>query len=277
VTSVVPAALVVQPAVLPYRYGLLSAATVMTGAGGRWALGLEYESDNCTSGALWGRDWCGDPVDPVSDPNPADKAVPGSDLLTATPFTVYDGIQCAPVGLVDVEARARARLAGSEQRQAEAGFWTRQLAVAGTGTAPAVSGAAGLIGAVGDLEAALAGQYAGVGVIHAPRWVAPYAAARQLIVRDGAVLRTPLDTAWVFGSGYPNTGPAGTAPAAGHAWLYVTGAVVVRRSDVVIPATPATGALDRTHNTVTVIAERTYAVTHDCVAYAIDVDLTGEV
>jgi hypothetical protein len=268
-TGTMPFTLVVPPAVLPYRYGLLSAATVLTGAG-RWELGVQFDSDNCTPGGLWGYDLCGDPI----ETSPPGKTAPGLTLNEAAPFTVYDGVTCAPIGLGDAEGRARRRLAGSEQRQVEAAFWTRQLAAADT---PLVGGspATGLAHAVGLLEEALGGNYNGLGVIHAPRWVAALAGSAYLAVRDGSTLRTQLDTAWAFGAGYPGTGPGGVAPAAGHAWLYVTGAVVVRRGDVVVPATPQAGGLDKANNEMTVLAERTYVVAYDCVAYAIDADLTG--
>lgn len=78
----------------------------------------------------------------------------------------------------------------------------------------------------------------------------------------------------MIGSGYPGTGPAGAAPAAGSTWVFATGPVAVWRSDVYMVPNDLSEAVDRSINDVTVYAERYYAVGYSCAVLAVNVDLT---
>ena len=66
-------------------------------------------------------------------------------------------------------------------------------------------------------------------------------------------------------------GPDGLDPAAGTAWLYATGPVMVRRSAMVGPRLAE--AHDRTTNDVFAIVERFYIVGWSCGAAAVSVQL----
>jgi hypothetical protein len=89
------------------------------------------------------------------------------------------------------------------------------------------------------------------------------------VTRMDPVLRTQLGTRWVFGGGYPGTGPNGLAPAAGKSYLWITGNVAVWRGSIWSPPEPMQ-VFDRGINQLKVIAERPYLATFDCFhAYAL--------
>lgn len=89
------------------------------------------------------------------------------------------------------------------------------------------------------------------------------------VARMDPVLRTQLGTRWVFGGGYPGTGPNGLAPAAGKSYLWITGNVALWRGQVWSPPEPMQ-VFDRGINQLKVIAERQWLATFDCFhAYAL--------
>jgi hypothetical protein len=106
------------------------------------------------------------------------------------------------------------------------------------------------IAAVGLLEEAL-GQHLGRGYLHVGLRGATFLPSTA----DGNVLRTKLRSIVVPGSGYPGTGPDGTAAPAGSTWVYGTGPVTVWLSPPVVPADGA-DVIDRNLNTRTIRAER---------------------
>ncbi|HEX9832289.1 MAG TPA: hypothetical protein VGA66_04235, partial [Mycobacterium sp.] len=82
-----------------------------------------------------------------------------------------------------------------------------------------------------------------------------------VVERDG-LLYTPAGNRIVVGGGYTGTGPDGAAPAAGTAWIYATGSAFGYRSDVFF--TEVRDSLDRSANTIRMIAERTYLLGFEC-------------
>jgi hypothetical protein len=66
----------------------------------------------------------------------------------------------------------------------------------------------------------------------------------------------------VVGGGYPGTGPAGEAAAAGTTWIYATGAAWGYRSDIYF--TQVRDSLDRSSNTLRMQAERNYLIGFEC-------------
>lgn len=254
-----PRVLVDPPALSPPRYGLLSVAQVVTGDGGpdHWQYnGFEWQTDACVDGLVWA---------PACPPPGTVKEVDeGVDLVeSGDPFTIYAGVNCGSVGLGDAEARARRRLAAVEQRVAERHIWQTQITVGATDLTP--GGAVPLIRGIALLEQALAEGYAGTGVIHAPRWVAGYAAHADQLRHDGPLLRTHLDTPYAFGLGYDPDGTVGQPVR-----LYATGVPVIYRTDVFVPAA-LDEALDRITNQVFLIAERTYVAAFDCGHWSVEV------
>jgi hypothetical protein len=200
----------------------------------------------------------------------------------ATPFTVYAEFECSPVGLTDAATVAEDALARVEQQQVEAAFWTgtaggqaivfphlaadaevldAQDIVLQPTASPAVTGA-DVAHALGELEADLADCYSGQGLIHVPRHALPTLAAWNLVTERDGRLYTTGGNLIVVGGGYTGSGPDGTAPAAGTAWIYATGAAFGYRSDVFF--TDVRDSLDRSANTLSMIAERTYVLGFTC-------------
>jgi hypothetical protein len=194
------------------------------------------------------------------------------------PFGVIAGTACGSLGTlgIDDEARARAALAGAEQRLVEGVFERGTIAphlAAGAGVVtPAGVSAVKVKRAIGSLEAYLRSEYNGVGVLHMSPLLAEYVAPTV----KGNQLVTKLGTPIAFGAGYDGVSPAGATPAAGTLWIYATGAVMVRKSPVLRPAEGAE-TLDRATNQILMIVERSIVVAVDCVPIAAAlVDLAGE-
>lgn len=251
------------PPIEPYTYGLLSVAQVVT-SDGRWQMGgVEYETDACAQG---GRVEGSCPVPVAGGGTSHDK--PLAEGLTwvegGGPFTVYTRAECNPVGFAAAQDRALRRLRIIEAREVERAF---SLQLAGeTPRLPLGSTAVPLLTALGALEHDAALHYAGQPTLHAPRWTQPHFTTAQLVSQQGPVLRTELESRIAFGGGYYDNpaAPADPAPAAGQFWLYVTGTVVARRSQPF-----AHEAFEPPTNSLVAIAERTYALDHDCYVAAV--------
>ncbi|MGI5292791.1 hypothetical protein ACQEVF_57100 [Nonomuraea polychroma] len=260
-----------NPPVQPRMYGLFSTAAVIFGDG-RWMFaGVTSETDGCSQARLV------DPACPPTGETGGDTSLQGQPrtYVNGSPFIVYAGVTCGPVANPLPEDVARRRLALGEQWRVERTVWERQLATADAVEATGAATAVPVVDAVAALEQALANLFGGQGVIHVPVRAAAHLAAAQLIERDGQMKRTTtIGTPVAVGGGYPGTGTDGSPPTAGQMHLYATGPVVVRRSDVVVPATLRSGALNTSTNQALVVAERTYAVTTDCVLLHVLADLT---
>jgi hypothetical protein len=203
----------------------------------------------------------------VAVPMPTnEKVFDESTFSIGDPFVVYDGRTCPGKTEAELKTSALNRLQLSEMRQVEQMFWRGpnqpQLSDPSVtivhNPAEPVSPAMG----VALLEACLADSYLGVGMIHAPRYTAGLFSRELQIAYDlgvGPALKTSIGTNWVFGAGYPRTGPDGTTPPAGQSWIYATGQIVIRRSPVVSNATR-----DRLTGCVTGLAERTVVLAVQC-------------
>lgn len=264
----------------PLPYGLWDTVQQPSGDGPHWQQGITWIERCPTGGSTY--DEClsvtgvGAPPEPPAKTANVDQSIRG-----ALPFTVVAEFECAPVGLAEAESVASDALARVEQTQVETAFWT---GVAGgqpvvfphlaadtevlDGTvvlqpvaSPAVTGA-DVAQALGALEQELADCYAGQGIIHVPRSVLPTLAAWNLITERDGRLYTTAGNLVVAGTGYTGSGPDGTAPAAGTAWIYATGAAWGYRSDPYV--TRLRDSLDRTSNTLRMLAERTYLIGFEC-------------
>lgn len=269
------------PVVEPYQHGLLAAAAEITpanlGDGTHWTYGgVEWQSiaaflTTAYPGALHDAAGAG-----------GAKVLPVcTDTTKAGAFAVYGGVAAGSVGRSEDDhawwldrARRIVELAGQYSVEAElwAGGAGSGVALNAAGTPLAISGQANttvgavdLVTAIAALEAYLAANYRGRGIIHAPRHAAPHLAQLQQIKHDPdnpAVLTTPLGTRFSFGAGYDGSGPAAVAPPAspaglGYFYMYCTGAVVVSRGEIMIPASFGE-ALNRLTNQVTLLAEQTW-------------------
>lgn len=200
------------------------------------------------------------------------------------PFTVYARAQCNAVGFDDASQRALDRLSCVEPREVEK-FFARYMLGAPDIRKPRGDNRLSLKLAIGVLEDDAAKYYCGRPVFHAPRWTAPYFADRlQLhdVQSTRTVLRGVLESKFVFGGGYYDNpwSPEGTPD--GGFWLLVTGSVRMFRSEPFVNEAFDAGHPTTTpgsytsSNTRVAIAERTYAIDHDCYRAAVLVGLQGE-
>lgn len=253
-------------------------------------------------GVTW-QDWCGGASTTYVDacgiavtgsggqaPPPASplSATAAATDRGATAFTIYAEFDCSLIGLPETD-QAEDALARSEAYQVSRAFWTGQaggqptvwphLAAdtvlddpqgirLQTAASPIITGGDDAAVVLGALEARLASDYGGQGLVHVPLTALPTFQSRALVRRDPdtGVMLTPGGHRVVAAAGYTGTGPSGAAPAAGTAWVYATGAVFGYRSDVFVRDFPST--FDRANNTVRKIASRTYLLGWECVHLA---------
>lgn len=245
------------PATAPYRHGLFSAAALVDPADQReFHAGVQWEPNLADSPAPF-------TSAAASHPDRPAKTVPGGvTVAQAGPvIRLYTGLEADLVGREDHVERARARLGLIEQQSLEHYAWT-----GGAGNRPRLADPATpvlggapvpMANGIGRLEEWISDQTGVLGVIWAPRWLAGTLAERLLVRPDSQRMIAPLGDPVIFAHA-PGTGPAGVAPAAGTAWLYATGPVMVRRSAVLGPRLEQ--AHDRTTGTVFAIVERFYTV-----------------
>lgn len=265
------------PAIEPYGFGLFSVAQMPATEGDEhWRCGVEYEPYACDQAKGEG--------DRCNSDQPDKAADDGVPLVSGDPFTIYDGYLCRLPGRPseqEIRDRTVQALVLGEQRAVEEAFWTGDLGnnphladpsavVLNAVPAPAAADALNIVAAVAALEGYLGEHYSGTGVLHAPRGVATLLSRDGVITRDRSVLRTVLGTGLAAGGGYAsNTGPDGSEAPDGTAWIYATGAVVIRRSDVIINPDTLAAALNRQTNEVHILAERQYVITRECVLAAV--------
>lgn len=282
------------PAFTPLPYGLWDAVEQRSPGDPHWQNGVTWV-ERCPDAATT-YDEClavtgtgGPPPEP-----PVKDATVDQRFRGATPFTVVAEFDCTPVGLNDAATVAADALDRVEQRQVEEAFWTGEaggqtvvfphlaadaevvdsndmvlqpVAVVCSPTSDPLDPAEGL----GVLEDCLSQCYAGQGLIHVSRAAEPTLAAWNLIEeRDGALYTTSGNRV-VVGGGYEGSGPDGTTPVAGTSWIYATGAAFGYRGDVRITA--PNESIDRSTNTMRMIAERTYVLGFECCLLAVNLTL----
>lgn len=257
---ITPPQVVPAPEPRGLRYGLLQAANgpldlPTHGLSG----GIVYEPVSCGFARTYPT-LCHDDI--RISPKEIDE---NEDPIERESFVAYASMVCGSAGKTgpDMEGRVRRRLTNGEQSVAEAGMAAILAAgVIADGTALVAPGVT-LTDVVGELEQWLYGtdplplpadaQYGNVGYLHASPRIAAHAMDADLLVPDGPLLRTRMGTVWVFGGGYPDDGT-----------IFISGNVTVWRSpDVFVSPTPQ--ILNKTTNQYSLIAEREYAVTYDCV------------
>jgi hypothetical protein len=301
-----PRKLVDGPRFTPSTYGLLSVAELRGGDGDdHWQNGITFETGCLTTTPTNATtyDEC-IAVTGVGSPSPppakADNTA--SRWRGATPFTVYAQFDCSPVGLDRARDKAEDALARNESWQIERAFWTGQAAginniafphlahsaaelsdaqgillqspaVTGVGGYPATSGPWPIAQGLGILEQLLADCANGQGVVHVPAKVLPKLAGAMAVTQRGGTITTSNGNLLAVGNGYPGTGPGGQTTTQDAAWIYATGPVVVYRGQ---PQFSRFGAdtLDRSENTIRLLAERTALVAWDCCHFAVQVSLT---
>lgn len=273
------------------RVGLLDAAVVrdMTDLHMR-SVGAQYEAESCTKSRLYPAPCQAPPYDAFTyDPREALRAVYA--------FNVYASEICTPVGttLAEAHRRVRARLALGAQTAVEASLWGGNATIQGvfqlmnTATlVTPVAAATTLVEALSTLEQTAVGLGDGPIFIHARPRMAAYMASRNLLdegpfppdlpASAKGLKRTHLGSTVVFGGGYAGTSPDdATAPSATQEYMFATGRVLIWQSAVV--EGPPEGVGDPTLNTTTnqraIFAYRTYGISVECFAAAVQVTRAG--
>ena len=258
--------------------------------GPHWRQGVTWQ-DFCGGADTTYADACGISVGAggaVTPSAPSLDSTAGLMNRGATAFTVYAEFDCSLIGLPE-DNQAVDALARSEAYQVSRAFWTGQAGGQATvwphlaadtvlddpqgirlqtAASPVLTGADDAAVVVGLIDARLAADYGGQGVVHVPPVALPTLKSRALVHRDDTtgVLLTPGGHRIVSAAGYSGSGPNGAAPAAGSAWIYATGALFGYRGDVVVQDFP--GTFDRAKNTVRKLASRTYLFGYECVHLA---------
>lgn len=264
-----------NPVPIVDRYGLFTVATgpltlPPIARGG----GIQYETGTCVLPRGLEVE-CG-----PSDPAKVIESTP--DVIVGTPFIVYSELTCGAVGLTNDRARTflMERLKAGEQAVVETVFSTQAV-----GQSPGLSNnpdvvtvtavTTGVTDSVGVLEAAFYNFYGMTGTLHVPHQLAQRLYQGGGLRWDNGRWRTAAGSLVSFGR-YTGLTPAGTAPAAGTLWIYMTGPVTIWRtpdSEVFIP--PYENSINRTTNQVSMVAEREYVITIDCAVFGTAVTITG--
>lgn len=271
-------------------YGLWDAVQSRTADNPHWQQGVTW-IERCPTGDTT-YDEClavtgtGAPPEPGAKTANVDQTYRG-----ATPITVFTDFVCNPVGIGDAATVAADALARIEQQQLETAFWTGtsggqtvvfphlaanaevldvQDIVLQSAATTVVTGV-DVVRGLGELEQELADCYAGQGIIHVPRSALATLTAQNLLEERDGRLYTKAGNLVVVGGGYTGTGPDGSAPAAGTMWIYATGAVFGYRGDVQV--TSPRDSIDRSANTLSMIAERTYVLGFECCLLAAHITL----
>lgn len=292
------------PSFTPIPYGLLSTVEWPVTTDVHWQNGVTWQSICAVSGVGSSTyDECIAVTGVGGAPPPPNDLAADVEMQWrgATAFTVYTEFDCSPVGNAQAQIAAERALAMEEPWQVEYAFWTGLVdsqTVAFPHLAanaqvldadgiliqsPAVTGAGAVVGdntsvelQFGLLEAALANCYKGVGVIHVPQFVVPILDDKNIIRTVGPVMKTMNGNKVAVGAGYPGTGPDGSERGGNSVWMYATGSVFGYRSDVRVRAPQGAQALDRSTNTMKMIAERTYVLGWDCCHFAVTATLGDE-
>lgn len=292
---------VAPPNVTPLPFGLLSVAQLVPDGDPHWRAGTWFQPDACHPAKSVDASCPNPALDFTKTPTTVGIVAKGADA-----FTVYSYIDCSPAGNFDeYDRRTRRALELGAPRAIEQVFWTGKVA------SPAVTGASifphlaangqvfdatgrirlqtaaivvtgsgasgvanGITEAVGLLEEAMGNCYGGVPTIHIPRRGLSHLTSHFFVNTSGSFINMPSGTLVNAGGGNPNVGPDGSTPPAGQIWLYATGAVQYRRSEMEATST-LNEAIRRDVNSMRYVMEQTYQFNWDCCHFAVLVDVTG--
>lgn len=180
------------------RGGFLAAANVVDLSDGDHALmGAEYLTNACTFGAAqWTGEWCRDDFPSQCEEPTTPIAAPKGFLagytthVTGDPFVLYAGDQCDLATLAERLESATASFNYGERRGVDAAMaaWlnTIDTEVDATASTPNCL--------IGEMEAWLAGNYGGEGILAMAIPTVTQALGLGYLRNDGGTVRTPLGT-----------------------------------------------------------------------------------
>ena len=262
------------PDVTPLASGLLDHVQVVEDIA--WqrptGLGLSY---NCLDTAV--------PTELCPEPTTA-KEFSNPSVIEGIEFAVYGGLVCKPFGFdVDTgksEIERVFRL--KESRGVERALMETRFVAGPTGPdGPLWDAAVDLTPdlfspsareGLAILEGYAASVYAGVPTIHAPYTVGSLLASQEAIEPQAGRFYSRLGSKVAVGAGYeyPNSSPGGGPTDDAERWMYVTGEVMVARSELISQT-----HLDTDTNDIVALAERRYIAAIDCFTAAVRVGIRG--
>lgn len=254
ITAVGPALSLNGPLPVPPPYSLLSIPGVIVGDGDRWMNGVNlwgYPSDTpstwepCSTGTFRTKDEGGELPTPRFDPFAFYEAISCSGLSIGDPksFANRAEIVLQAIQSFSVEEALSQGVVGSSNPF----FGDTDLDILGGGAVTPEVGLAYLEEAIG-----VTGRG---GIIHAtPPVVAQWGFN---LLETGEYLRTANGTPVASGGGYIGADPVGGGTAGvGQSWVFATGPVEVRLSEVQMIGDDINGTLDTSNNDVTFRAEK---------------------
>lgn len=220
--------LVDAPVVNPYRFGALSAFNITEPTDDHERNGIVYKSTACVAAIAPWVDNCDSGAVLLKEPTDAGLDAEAS----GCPIHLLTVLSCKTTTLEAMFQEALDAFKLAEQSATEAAVWGALLenpAAVILNTVPGEAGAFSLLQGLALLESAIADCYPGQATIHGDRGVGTYAADVMNLIRNGGSLETALGSKWALYGGGPNTGPDGLPAPDGHAWLYATSNVSLRR------------------------------------------------
>lgn len=267
-------------------YGILNSVKPLTNVDSHWEVGgLWWEDYLCTSGVESFIDVC----PPVSGfTKPAER---NSQFCSSDPFVVVGSYKCPPVGRPADQAFeiARRRLLKWVGREVEKTLWTGVIQN-GTGTInPSFAygnsecgivpidvnpaGSVRPVEAFALLESALGDTVGCGGLIHSPDYISNYFVRDRLLVQQNGGIYTYTGTQLILANGYPGSGPANVAPAAGEIWLFASGPLILVKSDIFQIPENITEGMNRMINDVEIRAEQFFSIGFSCALFAVRMKL----
>jgi hypothetical protein len=206
----------------------------------------------------------------------------GLSVITGNPFVVIAETLCGSIGYSEAEWNQFVfqKLQAGEQAIVEQIFSAGTFGVApslsnNTPAASSAGASTSTAGAIGNLESWLYARYGPAGILHIPISDAARVFTSDFVTNVGGVWRTKMGTAVSFGN-YANTGPTGTAAAAGHSFWYITGQMSIWRTpDSEVFISPWDRSINTTTNQLKMYAEREYVVAFDCQVAYTDITLVA--
>jgi hypothetical protein len=263
-------------------YGIHDLASDPIDPNGDWVRSGKFTvyGDPCISGGLTSGDPCIDNPDVATDRRFVSK--------DGCVFVISEGVECSTFGTSGSEQQildqfgsaALARLQTSRWSLIAAELWDGQTAestgcgdwftnptteVITVNPAPLVSGVAAL---VSKLQTS---TIAGNTIIHVPTTILFRLAAANLITTQGNRTFLPGGVQVVADAGYSGAGPGGVPPTAETQWIYATGPITYRASDVRIYTTEL-GPVNPQTNDVKVWAQQQVGLAWLCGAYAAEIE-----
>lgn len=274
--ALAPPYLIDQPPAPPVPYGLFNVATgpMPFPVEAAQAGGVIYQPDDCVDDVFLRMINCPPITGEVSF-----SGIEGA--ISGAPFAVYSTWTCSTVGytLEEQVQRLRTRHALRTQTAVERLLWQGQTSatdgnITGLFAGATNVGAAGCVTeAVELLEQTLADNGVLAGIIHARVGMSSHLAQAHLVYDRGRKKETCYGTPYVFGQGYSGIGPTGQAVDGTTEWMYATGRVVIWQ-DPTIWVPPAGDTVNRSLNTVNLVAQQVHAVAIECGVWAVSVTRT---